>query len=579
MESIFAQNVKIQQALTKSEQEFRLVFELAPIGMMITNLDGEILQVNQSFCELIQKIPSQLINTSDTAIIHPDSVKTFLDFKRKIITESLEFDREEISLLSSNGSLVYTIFNVTVLRNSKGEIKQFIQQIIDVSELKIQGEEIFYNTFYDRLTGLPNRFLLIDRITQYCRIHKSDSCYSILFIDIDNFKKINDSWGRSTGDELLVLISEKITGCIGSKDVLARVSGDEFIVFVPDVESIAEGVDIAQKIMMSCRINTTLNNDKTVICSVSIGLALGKGKKRKPEMVIRDADLAMYFAKEKGKNSYQVFQPSMRSGLVKKINLESSLSQAIENNELEVHYQAIMDLETNQIAGFEALIRWYNSIHGFVSPVDFIPIAEETGLIVPIGTWILYSCASQIKKWQAKYPHLELFVAVNVSSRQLMHPHFLNTIDAVLSQTNVDPNLLKIEITESILMEKYQYAQEVLLQLKQRQLKISLDDFGTGYSSLSYLHNLPFDTLKIDRSFIQSLTYLEQPTPIVEAIVQLANSLSLDVVAEGIETPIQEQILQKMRCKYGQGYFYTKPLPALAVEEFVDSVNSQQSEV
>ncbi len=561
--------VKAQKALTKSEQEFRLMFELAPIGMMITNKEGKIIQVNNSFCELLKTTPNQLININEKSLIHPDSIQSFIDFKIKILTELLEYDQEEICLLASNGSLVYTIFNITVLRDDKGEVKQFIQQIIDVSELKIIREEMFYETFYDNLTSLPNRFLFIDRIKQYLKLQNKNSCYAVLLIDIDNFKKINDSWGHQIGDELLVLISVKMANCLGSKDVLARISGDEFVIFLPDVESITEVEDIVQKIMVSCRINTTLQ-DKTVICSVSIGIAFGKTKTDEPEEMIRDADLAMYSAKEKGKNNYQIFANSMRLGLVKKINLESSLSQAVEKQELKLYYQPIICLQTGKIAGFEALIRWFSPIHGLVSPIEFIPLAEETGLIISLGEWILLSATQQIKQWQNKYRDLNLFVAVNISSKQLLHPDFLILVDQVLRKTQINSSLLKIEITETILMEKYEYARQVLENLKSRGLKISLDDFGTGYSSLSYLNRLPFDNLKIDQSFIKSLITPQQPTPIVEAIVNLADSLCLSVVAEGIETQVQEKILKNINCRYGQGYLYAKPLSVLEAEDFID---------
>ncbi len=464
--------VKAQKALSQSEQEFRLMFELAPIGMIITNLEGSILKVNKSFCELINKSSEDLINNNETIVINPDHLENFLNFKRKIITESLEQDSQEICLLSSNGLLVHTIFDVTVLRNNQGEIKQFIQQIIDISELKILGEQIFYDTFYDSLTGLLNRFLLIDRIKQYLKINHQQNEYALLLIDIDNFKKINDSWGHQIGDQLLVIIAEKMVSCLRTKDILARISGDEFIIFIPDIEYIKEVTKIAEKIIMSCNINTTVQ-DKTVICSVSIGIVLSQQEEYQPEEMIRNADLAMHLAKEKGRNCYQFFDSSMHSGLVKKVNLESALSQVLEKTELELYYQPIINLNTGIIAGFEALIRWISPIYGFVSPGDFIPLAEETGLIISIGNWILLSAAQQARQWQDKYPHLKLFIAVNISSKQLSHPDFLAEIDLVLQETQINPSLLKIEITESILMEDYLQAQDILQEIKARHLNIS----------------------------------------------------------------------------------------------------------
>ncbi|NCQ42508.1 MAG: EAL domain-containing protein, partial [Cyanobacteria bacterium] len=562
---------KIQKALEKSEEEFRLIFELAPIGMMITNLEGNIIQVNHSLFELLQYPLSDIINQKETSIFHPDDREKCELFKQKIITEYLDQDSQKIRFLANNGSVVYTIVNVTALRNNRGEIIQFIQQIIDISELKFMEEQIFYDAFHDKLTGLPNRFLLIDRLKQFLNRNNNyhqNSC-AIFVIDADNFQTINDSLGHKIGDELLILITEKIVNCVSINDTVARISGDEFIVFLPDIISEEETYKIATNILNSCKFNTILHG-YSVFCSVSIGITFSSFGYVKSEEMIRDADLAMYQAKESGRNCYRVFNPTMHKDLVKRLSLESDLRKALENEELELYYQPIIDLKTGIIAGFEALIRWISPIHGFISPVEFIPIAEETGLIISLGKWILDTAAKQIKEWENKYPQLKLFTAVNVSSKQLLNLNFLAELDDILATTKVNPYLLKIEITETILMNNYDHAKEILDQIQERNLKISLDDFGTGYSSLSYLHRLPFNTLKIDRAFIQPLIHVDQKHPIVEAIVTLAHNLSLDVVAEGVETTVQEQILTNINCNYGQGYLYSKPVNAKTATEFIE---------
>ncbi|BAQ61956.1 diguanylate cyclase/phosphodiesterase with PAS/PAC sensor [Geminocystis sp. NIES-3708] len=561
---------KIQKALEKSEEEFRLIFELAPIGMMISDLQGKIIQVNQSFSELLKYPLSDIINQEEINLCHPDDREKCALFKQKIIAEYLDQDSQERRFLAYNGLVVYTIVNVTALRNNQGEIIQFIQQIIDISELKIMEEQIFYDAFHDKLTGLPNRFLLMDRLKQFLNRSKSShSLCAILLIDVDDFKKINDSLGHKIGDELLTLITDQIVNCVEENDTVARISGDEFVVFLPDIKSEQESYNIATNILNSCKISTVLHG-QNVFSSVSIGITLSSFGYHKAEEMIRDADLAMYQAKENGRNCYIVFTPTMHTDLVKRLTLESALRKALENQELELYYQPIINLKTGIIAGFEALIRWISPIHGFISPVEFIPIAEETGLIIALGKWILYTGATQIKEWQNKYPQLNLFTAVNVSSKQLLYSDFLKEIDEILATTKVNPHLLKIEITETILMNNYDHAKQILDQIQSRNLKISLDDFGTGYSSLSYLHRLPFNTLKIDRAFIQPLIHLNQKHPIVEAIVTLAHNLSLDVVAEGIETKVQEEILQKVNCNYGQGYLYSKPMNAQDATRFID---------
>ncbi|MBL1208614.1 EAL domain-containing protein, partial [Geminocystis sp. GBBB08] len=563
---------KIQKALEKSEEELRLIFELAPIGMIITNLEGKILQVNNSLYELLQYPFSDLINQEETYICHPDDREKCVLFKQKIITEYLDQDSQERRFLAHNGSVVYTIVNITALRNNQGEIIQFIEQIIDISELKVMEEQIFYDAFHDKLTGLPNRFLLMDRLTQFLnRVNNNRQNFcGILLIDIDEFKKINDSLGHKIGDELLTLIADKIVNCVKENDTVARISGDEFVVFLPDIKSEQESYDIATKIINSCKINIVLHG-QNVFSSVSIGITLSSFGYRKGEEMIRDADLAMYQAKENGRNCYRVFNPTMHTDLVKRLSLESALRKALENEELELYYQPIINLKTGIIAGFEALIRWISPIHGFISPVEFIPMAEDPGLILSMGKWILHTAAKQIKQWEDFYGELKLFTAVNVSSKQLLNPNFLTELDEIITITKVNPHFLKIEITETILMNNYDHAKEILDKIQARNLKISLDDFGTGYSSLSYLHRLPFNTLKIDRAFIQPLIHLNQKHPIVEAIITLAHNLSLDVVAEGIETDIQEQILKKINCNYGQGYLYSKPIKAEDATKFIDN--------
>ncbi|WPF88049.1 EAL domain-containing protein [Cyanobacterium aponinum AL20118] len=550
-----------KQALEKSEQEFRLIFELAPIGMIITDFDGNIIQVNNSLCDLLKYSAIDLLNKNEATFYHPDDQEKSSFFKHKIITENLDQYSEERRFLASNGSIVHTIVNITALRNNENKIIQFIQQIVDISELKVMEQQIFYDAFYDKLTGLPNRFLLTDRLKQFFNIRQYDSqkLCAILLIDVDKFKKINDSLGHKIGDELLRIIADKIVDCVTEKDTVARISSDEFIVLLPDITLEKEVYNIVEQIRIACLFNTTLQNQE-VYSSVSIGVTLSSFGYKKAEEMIRDADIAMYHAKEKGGNCYQIFSASMHTDLLKRLNLESALVKALENEELELYYQPIINLKTGFIAGFEALIRWHSPSLGFISPVEFIPIAEETSLIIPLGNWILSQAVQQIEKWEKEYPNLELFIAVNVSSKQLLHPNFLDEIDNILEKNNINRKLLKIEITESILMDNFDYAKEVLEQIQERNLKISLDDFGTGYSSLSYLHRLPFNTLKIDRIFIQPLTSASVSSPIVEAIVNLAHNLSLDVVAEGIETEIQEQILKKINCNYGQGYLYSRPV-------------------
>ncbi len=574
-----------QEALAKSEEELRLIFDLAPIGMMITDKTGNIEQVNYSLCQLLYYSPNDLINKNEVNLYHPDDIFKYQNFLENILNYNQEKYSQERRYLASNGTVVYAITDISILKNSKGEIVQLIQQIIDVSQLKSMEEQILHDNMYDKLTGLANRFLLLDRLKQTlkrCSRNSQELC-AILLIDIDDFKKINDSLGHNIGDKLLTVIADKIVGCVKEKDTVARISGDEFVVLLDDVETLQNAEKIAQKIINICNCNNLLNNTN-IISSVSIGISISSITEevnqnislnslcyQKAEEMIRDADLTMYQAKKSGKNRYQVFKPIMHKQLVKKLQLESALRKALQKQELELFYQPIINLKTGIIGGFEALIRWFNPDLGFVSPAQFIPIAEENGLIIPLGDWILYTATTQAKIWQDKYPDIPLSIAINVSSKQLLEEDFLDKIDRILAATKINPVSIKIEITESVLMDNFEVAKHLLENVQRRNIKISLDDFGTGYSSLSYLHSLPFNTLKIDRAFILPLHKNHHRNAIVEAIVSLAHNLSLDVVAEGIENLTQQEILKDIGCDYGQGYFYSRPMNASSADAFIES--------
>jgi diguanylate cyclase (GGDEF)-like protein/PAS domain S-box-containing protein len=562
-----------QLALEKREEEFRILFEFAPIAMMITDLEGNILQVNNALCDLLGYTNIELINSNEATLYYFDDIEKNKLFHDKIVTEYIEQDHQKLRYLSTNSTIIYSITHVTILRNNQGKVIQLIKQIVDVSQITAMKEQILYDAYHDKLTGLANRFLLIDKLNQSlkrCNRHPNEFC-AVLVIDIDNFKQINDSMGHQIGDELLIEISEKIVSCVSNKDTVARISGDQFCVLLDDLKSEEEAIAVVRKILVSCDTSHIIENYQ-MFSSVSIGFTSSLINYQKPEEMIRDADLTMHQAKEDGKNCYRIFNPEMYTQLVNKIQLETYLRRAINTPEFEIYYQPIMNLQTGMIAGFEALIRWFNPELGTVSPVKFIPIAEETNLIIPLGDWILITAAQQIEKWQKKYPKLSLFIAVNLSSKQLLDTDILSKIDDILVKTNIEPSLLKIEITETILMDNFDQAKKILDAFQARNLKISLDDFGTGYSSLSYLHKLPFNTLKIDRSFVMSLERKIDRTAIVEAIITLAHNLNLEVVAEGIEKTIQEQILTNLKCDYGQGYMYSKPVNVQDAEAFINSL-------
>lgn len=560
----------VQIDLEKSEEQFRLTFELAPIGMIITTLDGYIEKVNQALCGFLKYKPEELIGQNYNYFSYPDDLTSDLILKQKILNGEINNYGKEKRYLAKDGKIIYTILKVTVLRNSQGQPTQFIKQIVDISERKQIEEQLLHDALHDKLTGLPNRVLFIERLTQaLARYQKHpDELCAVLFLDLDQFKKINESLGHEFGNELLIEIAQKIRSYLPLNYTLARLGGDEFIILLNDLKSESEGIEIAEKILEICNTPFKLKGNE-IFTSVSIGIAFSSDRYSNPEDMLRDADLTLYQGKDTGRNCYHVFDKTMYFKLLKRVEIESLLRKAIEAKEFTLYYQPIISLSNQKLTGFEALIRWNSPTKGFISPADFIPITEETGLIISLGEWVFLQAAKQSVIWQNMFPDLSLTISINVSGKQLIEPNLLKRIDKILSDTKVNPKSLKVEVTETILMDNFDYAKHILQEIQSRNITISLDDFGTGYSSLSYLHILPLNTLKIDRSFVTPIETHPEKSAIVKAIVTLAHNLSLDVIAEGIETPKQAEVLNSIGCDYGQGYLYSKPVNAQEAEAII----------
>ncbi|ACK68347.1 diguanylate cyclase/phosphodiesterase with PAS/PAC sensor(s) [Rippkaea orientalis PCC 8801] len=438
----------------------------------------------------------------------------------------------------------------------------------DITERKQAEEQLQYNATHDTLTQLPNRLLFMDRLEHALerRRRYSDPLFAVLFLDLDEFKVINDSLGHALGDELLREIARRLQKSLRADDTLARLGGDEFTILLEEIHDVKDAIKIAERIHKDLTRPFNLEGQE-IFTNTSIGIALSNGEYEAASEILRDADTAMYRAKAGGKACYAIFDQQMHASAVSRLQLETDLRRAIERQEFLVYYQPIISLQHDTLTGFEALIRWQHPQQGLVPPARFIPIAEETGLIVPIGEWILEQAAQQLKIWQTQYRNYEsLKMSVNLSSKQLRDASLLGTIDRILSKTEIDNNALKVEITESILMENVQVAADVLIALRERNIEICLDDFGTGYSSLSYLHRFPVNTLKIDRSFVMRMRPNDENSEIVRAIVSLAHILGMEIIAEGIETELQLAQLKWIGCEQGQGYFFAKPLATSEVE-------------
>ena len=435
---------------------------------------------------------------------------------------------------------------------------------------------------YDRLTGLPNYGLLLKYIEQeisFCH-QRVGYEFVILFVDVNRFKLINSSLGRILGDRLLIAISERLQGCLRAQDFVSRMGNDEFAVLLSNVERLNYATSVAERIYRELAVPFNLGGYEVSI-KASIGIAIGNKDYTKPENLLRDAELAVSDAKRQYKYAYQIFNQSMRGKALTLLQLENDLRKAIKQEEFVLHYQPIISLSNNQIQGFEVLVRWQHSEKGIVSPGEFIPLAEETGLIIPLGFWVLREACEQMSAWKVKFGASASWkVSVNISSKQLALPNFVAKVKQILLETNLDPHNLKLEITESSLVEDTQHTISILQELKTLGIEFSLDDFGTGYSSLSYLHQFPFDTIKIDRSFVTSVGDNFEKLGIVRAIVTLARNLGMDTIAEGIETVDQLAQLKALKCEYGQGYYLSKPLDKKILENIIatEVANPPQAE-
>ncbi len=451
------------------------------------------------------------------------------------------------------------------------------QEILQRHQLE---KRLRHEALHDSLTGLPNRNLFMRQVERCLDnvIDNPEEQFAILFIDLDRFKIINDSLGHLAGDELLIACATRLQECITEQNTLARLGGDEFTVLLEQVKDVRDAVIVAEKILQQFATSFDLG-DRRLTITVSIGIVIGDCEYRQETDLLRNADTAMYRAKEQGKARYEIFTQQMYLDVMRRLELEHQLREAIANHELVLHYQPIFSLDSLELTGFEALVRWQHPEGGMISPGEFIPLAEETGLIISLGEWVMSEACRQLKTWQDRVPQAQpLLMSINVAGEQLHAPNFLSTVDRIIAETRINPQHLKFEITESMLIGNTNQVIMVLQQIKSRQIKLSIDDFGTGYSSLSYLPQFPIDILKIDRSFIDQMNFKQQNLEIIKTIITLAQVLDLQIIAEGIETEDQHQTLKLLGVKYAQGYLFAKPLTSEQAEMLIiEHVNLSQS--
>ncbi len=487
----------------------------------------------------------------------------------------LEIEKSELLQSRARGLEEQVKKYIFELEKANQQLQQEIikrqQEIIKRRQIE---QQLVHDALHDRLTGLANRTLLTERIEftiQHAKRHP-DYLFALLFIDLDRFKIVNDSLGHLIGDRLLIAVAKLLQESLRDNDMVARLGGDEFVILLDGIHKLQDVTQIAARIQDQLATPFDFQG-QAIYTTASIGIVLSSTDYDNSEDLLRDADIAMYRAKDKGKACYEVFDQDMYLETLKLVELEQNLRLALERGEFVLQYQPIVSLSSRKLVGFEALIRWQHPHRGLISPKEFIPIAEDTGLIVPLGEWLLSEACRQLKIWQQKFaflPQIEtLKISVNVACQQFQLPQFILKLDEALRATGLNGSCLRLEITESVLVESGENIQNILAQIKNRNIKLSIDDFGTGYSCLSYLSSFPIDNLKIDRSFIEGLNVDPEKFEIVRTIITLAKTLGMDTISEGIETAEQLTLLKNLGCQFGQGYLFAKPLDAQDIESIL----------
>ena len=543
--------------------------DLILLDIMMPNIDGyeicQRLKANEQTCD----IPVIFLSALDEVL---DKVKAFSVGGVDYITKPFQLE-EVLARIQTHLSLRAAQKEISQLNS---ELEQRVRQRTaqleqEIAERLQVQERLLHLALHDVLTGLPNRTWFMKRLEQLLQqVNQKAGClFAVLFLDCDRFQAVNDSLGHLVGDQLLVSISRRIELCVRSGTMLCRLGGDEFAILLPDVENNSDAIKIANNILRELAAPFQIG-DYQVFTNVSIGIAMGSNIYKQPEHILRDADTAMYRAKANGKACYQVFEQTMHSRALHNFQLESELRHALERNELVAYYQPIISLDTNQISSFEALVRWNHPGKNLIAPNKFIPIAEETSLVMAIDLFVLRQACQQLRDWRDEGIAQEsLTVSVNLSVKHFMSFELLKQIDNILQEVGINGSSLRLEITESDIMENAEFAGKIISQLRDRHIQLSIDDFGTGYSSLSYLHRLPINHLKIDRSFVMRMGKNGKNTEIVKAIIALAKSLGMLTIAEGVETKEQLDQIRELECEFCQGYLFSRPVDAVAARDLL----------
>ncbi|HEV8721039.1 MAG TPA: EAL domain-containing protein [Candidatus Binatia bacterium] len=567
---------------TWAQEQFRIAVESAPNGMLIVDQDGNVTLVNAHIEQLFGYNRDELMGRP-VEILLPERFRKQAGQQESFFTSPNERwigrDRELYGL-RKDGTEFPVEIGLNPIHKPRG--KGVLVAVVDVTERKHVESELKRTAFHDGLTGLPNRTLFLDnllRLNASAKRHGHHP-FALLFLDLDRFKVINDTLGHMVGDKLLIEMAHRLVECTREEDTVARLGGDEFAILLEQIRGPEDAVRVAERTLERLA-DPLMLDDNEVSVGASIGIALSLTGEKMPEDLLRDADMAMYQAKTR-RSGYQIFDAKMHARALERMRLEMDMKRAIERKQIHLHYQPIVSLESGKLAGFEALARWQHNGRGAVSPAEFIPLAEETGLVGPLSSWVFREACRQMRNWQQHFSMDEnCYISVNVSSKQVSHGGLINELDEVLHETGLEPQHLRLEITESALIENTRGVAHTLSQLRKRRIKLCLDDFGKGFSSLNYLHRFPIDVLKIDRSFVRRLGAAfptehgkRRPYEIIRTILALAQILDLQVVAEGIEVIQQLNVLKELGCQFGQGFLFAPALEATQAVRFFDSAAS-----
>ncbi|MFF2483843.1 putative bifunctional diguanylate cyclase/phosphodiesterase [Paenibacillus sp. NPDC058071] len=561
---------QMEEELKESEAKYRLITENSSDLISIIDTIGNFVYVSPSHKSLLGYDLSDLVSSDALRWIHEEDHEAFSRaIQIQIVTKSpsplLEF-----RVRAKGGEYYIMETNINPILTPSGDISNLSLVMRDITERKRSEETIYHLAYHDTLTDLPNRRFLMDRLRK--EIHHAQRLHlqlAIIFLDLDRFKNINDSLGHEAGDRILIEVARRISHCIGSNDMVARLGGDEFVVLLTNITNSLEVEAISQKIRTSLQEPIDLGG---LIHSIpcSMGIALYPSDGRNPDELLRRADMALYAVKERGRDGVLFFHSDIEERSLERILLENELKRAIQHEQFDIDYQPKLNLATGQLIGMEALVRWNHPELGRIPPNKFIPIAEDTGMILPLGEWVLRHGCKQNKKWQDQgYP--PMIVAVNLSARQLYQPNLIDDVKQVLADTGLAPRWLEIEVTESAFTD-VDFATTILQDLRDLGIQVSIDDFGTGYSSFSYIKHLPVDTLKIDASFVRDIHRNKESHAIVKAILTIAQTLNLNVIAEGVECKEQLAVLSEEGCNQGQGFLFSHPLSIHEVEKYLEGI-------